>query len=147
MHAILQLLQTSQHHSCCCTLHSFQAFLPDKGFVNKVCSNWEVVANSVQQLLRRPGKYCVESLATTMILSLVESINCGTGRNSKVRQTTALCNTLNCQSLQAPLISNYFPKLLNYRQNFIYQPAVREKGLIKLTAALEWGSISLTTKE
>lgn len=71
------------------------------------------------------------------MISPAEIINCKTEMNSKVRQTTALCNKLNCQSLKAPLISYYFPKLLNYRLNFIYQPAVCEKGLIKLIPVLQ----------
>ena len=72
-----------------------------------------------------------------MIFSPVETINCKTGMNSELRQTTALYNKLNCQSLKAPLIPYYFPKLLNYRLNFIYQPAVCEKGLIKLIPVLQ----------
>lgn len=82
-------------------------------------------------------KLCLESLPRTMIISPVEIINCKTGMNSKERQTTALCNKLNCQSLKAPVISSCFPKLLNYRLNFIYQPAVCEKGLIKFIPVLQ----------
>lgn len=82
-------------------------------------------------------KNSLESLPTTLIFSPAEIINCKAGMNFKVRQSTALCNKLNCQSLKASVISYYFPKVLNYRLNFIYQPAVCEKGLIKLIPVLQ----------
>lgn len=94
---------------------------------------WQLIGDDANKSI----KNYLESLRGMMILSPVEIINCKIGMNSKLRQTTALCNKLNCQSLKAPLITHWLPKLLNYRLNFIYQSALCEKGLIKLIPVLQ----------